>query len=162
MLGHWDVSTMAFTCIVITVNLRLLMTCSRITKWHQLSVGGSILAWFLFIFVYSFFFTNKVIYKYVAFFILNTLFSHWIFFSFSSCAFQLAGYFLHHLCVDEYILFLSHNFSCSHCCATWRILIPRVRLLKLKAFPLRCHFPLPEVRGFVMKMLFFDSYDWLG
>ncbi|KAK1358988.1 hypothetical protein POM88_043462 [Heracleum sosnowskyi] len=45
MLGQWDVSTMAFTCVVITMNLRLLMTCNIITKWHQLSVGGSILAW---------------------------------------------------------------------------------------------------------------------
>lgn len=128
MFGQWDVSTMAFTCVVITVNLRLLMTCNRITKWHQLSVGGSILAWFLFIFVYSLFFTRKVIYKYVAFFTMNTLFSHRIFTQLLCSLFRHAGYFLHYLCVDEYILFLSHTFSCSNYCTTWRILIPGVRL----------------------------------
>ncbi|KAL8106257.1 hypothetical protein AgCh_029880 [Apium graveolens] len=63
MLGQWDASTMAFTCLLITVNLRLLMMCNTVTKWHHISVGGSILLWFLFIFVYSFFFTDKVIYK---------------------------------------------------------------------------------------------------
>ncbi|KAL4302308.1 hypothetical protein GQ457_10G025370 [Hibiscus cannabinus] len=53
MFGLWDVSTMAFTCVVVTVNLRLLMICNSITRWHYISVGGSILAWFLFIFLYS-------------------------------------------------------------------------------------------------------------
>lgn len=53
VFGLWDVSTMAFTCVVITVNLRLLMICNSITRWHYISVGGSILAWFLFIFIYS-------------------------------------------------------------------------------------------------------------
>lgn len=53
MFGLWDVSTMAFTCVVVTVNLRLLLMCNSITKWHYISVGGSILAWFLFIFIYS-------------------------------------------------------------------------------------------------------------
>lgn len=53
IFGLWDVSTMAFTCVVITVNLRLLMICNSITRWHYISVGGSILAWFLFIFIYS-------------------------------------------------------------------------------------------------------------
>ncbi|XWS68900.1 hypothetical protein CRYUN_Cryun04dG0133400 [Craigia yunnanensis] len=53
MFGLWDVSTMAFTCVVVTVNLCLLMICNSITRWHYLSVGGSILAWFLFIFIYS-------------------------------------------------------------------------------------------------------------
>ncbi|KAJ6323717.1 hypothetical protein OIU76_011083 [Salix suchowensis] len=53
IFGLWDISTMAFTCVVITVNLRLLMMCNSITRWHYISVGGSILAWFLFIFVYS-------------------------------------------------------------------------------------------------------------
>lgn len=51
--GLWDVSTMAFTCIVVTVNLWLLMLCNLITRWNYLSVGGSILAWFIFIFIYS-------------------------------------------------------------------------------------------------------------
>lgn len=53
VFGHWDVSTMAFTCVVITVNLRLLMLCNSITRWHFISVGGSILTWFMFVFVYS-------------------------------------------------------------------------------------------------------------
>lgn len=53
MFGLWDVSTMAFTCVVVTVNLRLLMLCNSITRWHYISVAGSILAWFLFIFIYS-------------------------------------------------------------------------------------------------------------
>ncbi|XP_040867598.1 phospholipid-transporting ATPase 3 isoform X2 [Glycine max] len=53
VFGLWDVSTMAFTCVVITVNLRLLMICNSITRWHYISVGGSILAWFIFIFIYS-------------------------------------------------------------------------------------------------------------
>ncbi|KAI4314247.1 hypothetical protein L6164_027175 [Bauhinia variegata] len=51
--GLWDVSTMAFTCAVVTVNLRLLMMCNSITRWHYISVGGSILGWFLFVFIYS-------------------------------------------------------------------------------------------------------------
>ncbi|XP_031100154.1 phospholipid-transporting ATPase 3-like [Ipomoea triloba] len=53
MFGLWDVSTVAFTCVVLTVNLRLLMMCNAITKWHQITVGGSILLWFIFVFVYS-------------------------------------------------------------------------------------------------------------
>ncbi|XP_019421458.1 PREDICTED: phospholipid-transporting ATPase 3-like [Lupinus angustifolius] len=53
IFGHWDVSTMAFTCIVLTVNLRLLMICNSITRWHYYSVGGSILAWFIFVFIYT-------------------------------------------------------------------------------------------------------------
>ncbi|XP_020521908.1 phospholipid-transporting ATPase 3 isoform X2 [Amborella trichopoda] len=53
LFGLWDVSTMAFTCVVVTVNLRLLMTCNVITRWHHISVIGSILAWFIFIFLYS-------------------------------------------------------------------------------------------------------------
>jgi phospholipid-transporting ATPase len=53
IFGLWDVSTMAFTCVVVTVNLRLLMICNSITRWHYISVGGSILAWFVFIFIYS-------------------------------------------------------------------------------------------------------------
>ncbi|CAL9126684.1 unnamed protein product [Musa textilis] len=53
IFGLWDVSTMAFTCVVVTVNLRLLMACNSITRWHHLSISGSILAWFVFIFIYS-------------------------------------------------------------------------------------------------------------
>ncbi|KAL2632249.1 hypothetical protein R1flu_016935 [Riccia fluitans] len=52
-LGLWDVGTMAYTCIIITVNLRLLMASSSITFWHHVAVEGSIVSWFLFIFFYS-------------------------------------------------------------------------------------------------------------
>ncbi|KAG8654039.1 phospholipid-transporting ATPase 3 isoform X2 [Manihot esculenta] len=65
IFGLWDVSTMAFTCVVITVNLRLLMICNSITRWHYISVGGSILAWFIFIFVYSIFRENVFFVIYV-------------------------------------------------------------------------------------------------
>ncbi|KAK3027872.1 hypothetical protein RJ639_041506 [Escallonia herrerae] len=73
MLGLWDVSTMAFTCLVITVNLRLLMMCNTITRWHHISVGGSILLWFIFIFVYSYISTNKGIF-YVIYVLTSTLY----------------------------------------------------------------------------------------
>ncbi|GAB2214152.1 hypothetical protein Drorol1_Dr00018492 [Drosera rotundifolia] len=53
MFGLWDISTMAFTCVVTTVNVRLLLSCNIITRWHHISVWGSILAWFIFIFLYS-------------------------------------------------------------------------------------------------------------
>jgi phospholipid-transporting ATPase len=53
MLGVWDIGTLAYTCIIITVNLHLLMASGYITIWHQLSVGGSIVGWFLFLYFYS-------------------------------------------------------------------------------------------------------------
>ncbi|XP_057530922.1 phospholipid-transporting ATPase 3-like [Amaranthus tricolor] len=58
MFGLWDISTLAFTCVVVTVNLRLLLCCNSITRWHHISVWGSIIAWFLFIFGYSGIMTN--------------------------------------------------------------------------------------------------------
>ncbi|XP_002961083.2 phospholipid-transporting ATPase 3 [Selaginella moellendorffii] len=58
LLGLWDLGTMAFTCIVITVNLRLLMASTYLTIWHHISVGCSILAWFVFVFIYSALRTN--------------------------------------------------------------------------------------------------------
>ncbi|KAH9606858.1 hypothetical protein KSS87_020266 [Heliosperma pusillum] len=58
MLGLWDISTMTFTCVVVTVNIRLLLCCNSITRWHHISVWGSIIAWFLFIFGYSGIMTN--------------------------------------------------------------------------------------------------------
>ncbi|CAM6024297.1 unnamed protein product [Sphagnum balticum] len=53
MLGVRDIGTLAYTCIIITVNLCLLMASGYITIWHQLSVGGSIVGWFLFLYFYS-------------------------------------------------------------------------------------------------------------
>ncbi|KAH9609171.1 hypothetical protein KSS87_002397 [Heliosperma pusillum] len=58
MFGLWDISTMTFTCVVVTVNIRLLLCCNSITRWHHISVWGSILAWFIFIFGYSGIMTN--------------------------------------------------------------------------------------------------------
>ncbi|XP_047329990.1 phospholipid-transporting ATPase 3-like [Impatiens glandulifera] len=71
MFGLWDVSTLAFNCLLVTVNLRLLMMCNTITKWHHISVGGSILTWYIFIFVYSGVVDNKGIY-YVIFDLMRT------------------------------------------------------------------------------------------
>lgn len=62
MFGLWDVSTMAFNCLVAIVNLRLLVMCDTITRWHYVSVGVSLLAWFAFILVYSGVYTTKGIY----------------------------------------------------------------------------------------------------
>lgn len=53
VFGHWDVSTMAYTCVIVTVNVRLLMICNSITNIHFIAVGGSILVWFIFAFIYS-------------------------------------------------------------------------------------------------------------
>ncbi|GAV61079.1 E1-E2_ATPase domain-containing protein/HAD domain-containing protein [Cephalotus follicularis] len=74
IFGLWDVSTMAFTCVVVTVNLRLLMICNSITRWHYISVGGSILAWFLFIFVYSIIKTPKTENVYFVIYVLMSTF----------------------------------------------------------------------------------------
>ncbi|KAM7251637.1 hypothetical protein ACFE04_023520 [Oxalis oulophora] len=74
IFGLWDVSTMAFTCVVVTVNLRLLMACNSITRWHYISVGGSILLWFLFIFVYSGIQTPKTDNVYYVIYVLMSTF----------------------------------------------------------------------------------------
>ncbi|GFY88383.1 aminophospholipid ATPase 3 [Actinidia rufa] len=73
MFGIWDVSTMAFNCIVVTVNLRLLMMCDTITRWHHISVGGSILAWFVFILLYSGVYTPRGIYS-VFYVLISTIY----------------------------------------------------------------------------------------
>lgn len=52
IFGLWDVSTMVFTCLVIAVNSRILLMSNSITRWHYITVGGSILAWLVFAFVY--------------------------------------------------------------------------------------------------------------
>ncbi|KAK4786013.1 hypothetical protein SAY86_002702 [Trapa natans] len=71
MFGLWDVSTVAFTCVVVTVNLRLLMMCNSMTRWHYISVGGSVLAWFVFVFVYSLIRENVL---YVIYVIMSTFY----------------------------------------------------------------------------------------
>ncbi|WZZ27813.1 hypothetical protein YC2023_011214 [Brassica napus] len=52
IFGLWDVSTLVFTCLVIAVNVRILLMSNSITRWHYITVGGSILAWLVFAFVY--------------------------------------------------------------------------------------------------------------
>lgn len=54
MFGLMDIGTMTYTCVVVTVNLRLLMNCNSITRWHYISTGGSIALWFIFVFIYCF------------------------------------------------------------------------------------------------------------
>ncbi|KAI4383555.1 hypothetical protein MLD38_009381 [Melastoma candidum] len=71
IFGLWDISTIAFTCVVMTVNLRLLMMCNSITRWHHIAVGGSILGWFAFIFVYSLIRENL---SYVIYVIMSTFY----------------------------------------------------------------------------------------
>ncbi|VVA90796.1 unnamed protein product [Arabis nemorensis] len=52
IFGLWDVSTLVFTCLVISVNMRILLMSNSITRWHYITVGGSILAWLVFAFIY--------------------------------------------------------------------------------------------------------------
>ncbi|KAL0888990.1 hypothetical protein Bca101_012973 [Brassica carinata] len=52
IFGLWDVSTLVFTCLVIAVNVRILLMSNSITRWHYITVGGSILAWLVFAFIY--------------------------------------------------------------------------------------------------------------
>lgn len=137
IFGLWDVSTMAFTCVVITVNLRLLMICNSITRWHYISVGGSILAWFIFIFIYSGISTpyDRQV---------NSLFLLWVCcvekenlaislwpiknaVNLSSVSFSAGEYLFCHICLDEYILLLCHATSSSYCCTFLWLCLPRVR-----------------------------------
>ncbi|KAL7261003.1 hypothetical protein ACSBR1_006632 [Camellia fascicularis] len=76
MFGLWDVSTTVFNCLVITVNLRLLLMCNTITRWHQITVGGSIVTWFIFVFVYTGVYTPKGIYS--VFYVLISTFYFYI------------------------------------------------------------------------------------
>ncbi|TQD76032.1 hypothetical protein C1H46_038428 [Malus baccata] len=73
MFGLWDVSTMAFTCVVVTVNFRLLMMCNSITRWHYISVGGSLAAWFIFIFIYCIIDQKRNLY-YVIYVLMSTFY----------------------------------------------------------------------------------------
>lgn len=133
IFGIWDVSTMAFTCVVVTVNLRLLMMCNTITRFHYITVGGSILAWFLFVFLYTGIMTPNdrqvspicwlLIWTSVTVTIIELFYGLtcilWIF--------NAGECFLRHICLNEYILFLLHTYYCS-CSSTSRWLhFPRVR-----------------------------------
>lgn len=124
MFGLWDVSTMAFTCVVVTVNLRLLMASNSVTRWHYISVGGSILAWFIFIFIYSGVMTpyDRQVRHY-----FESLLKEFVVCNLVHCLttiFDVPGkYLLCDLRVDGYILLLSHASVCSCCCTFWRFCI---------------------------------------
>lgn len=132
MFGLWDVSTMAFTCVVVTVNLRLLMMCNTITKYHHITVGGSILAWFIFIFLYSGIMTahdRQVSPSYLTGYIIVYYCSTIEFFYGLTCIlyiFVAGECLLCHICLDEYILFLLYISSCSCGCTSRRLHLPRV------------------------------------
>lgn len=107
VFGLWDVSTMSFTSIVVTVNLRLLMACNVIARWHHISVWGSILAWFLFIFIYSGIMTprdRQVSYlRFYPFYLLSyVLLSHLDFFPF-----QENEYFVIYVLMSTFYFYLS-------------------------------------------------------
>ena len=128
MFGLWDVSTMAFTCVVVTVNLRLLMMSNTITRWHHVTVGGSILAWFIFVFIYSGIVLPKDQVSSVnshCFSVENfTCWCSWGFF------YGAGKYLFRHLCVDEYDLFLPDAASCSYSRTFLWFYIPGVRSFK--------------------------------
>lgn len=121
IFGLWDVSTVAFTCVVVTVNLRLILFCNSITRWHYISVGGSILGWFIFVFLYSGIRTRydrqvnsmsireyTLAFPYHPLAQLTRVLSH---LPAGECV-------LCHICLDEYSVFL-HYANSSPCCGTF-------------------------------------------
>jgi len=52
MIGHWALATTVYTCVIITVNCRLALAVSFHTIFHHVFIWGSILFWYLFIFIY--------------------------------------------------------------------------------------------------------------
>ncbi|KAL6187139.1 hypothetical protein ACLB2K_043254 [Fragaria x ananassa] len=73
MFGLMDIGTMTYTCVVVTVNLRLLMNCNSITRWHYISTGGSIVLWFIFVFIYCFVESSRSVYQ-VIYVLMSTLY----------------------------------------------------------------------------------------
>ena len=128
MFGLMDIGTMTFTCVVVTVNLRLLMNCNSITRWHYISTGGSIALWFIFVFIYCFVESSvglrSLSNNHSLPLLISNLPSNFkmltFFFNAEEC---LSG----HICLDEYIVLLHDTSSCPHCCALWRLCLPRVR-----------------------------------
>ncbi|KAH9288212.1 hypothetical protein KI387_032329, partial [Taxus chinensis] len=53
ILGQWDVATLAFSSVVIVVNLRILIGSSFLTLWHFASIFGSIVIWLIFLIIYT-------------------------------------------------------------------------------------------------------------
>eukprot|EP00271_Cylindrocystis_brebissonii_P018675 TRINITY_DN5406_c0_g1_i1.p1 TRINITY_DN5406_c0_g1~~TRINITY_DN5406_c0_g1_i1.p1 ORF type:complete len:1348 (-),score=328.40 TRINITY_DN5406_c0_g1_i1:1253-5296(-) len=53
MLGLWDVGTVSFGCIILVANLRLLLMVDYFNVWHFISVGASILVWFIVVLIYD-------------------------------------------------------------------------------------------------------------
>ena len=127
ILGQWDVSTMAFTCVVVTVNLRLLMSCNSITRWHYFSVAGSIAAWFLFIFIYSAIMTSfdRQVGELSSIVWLMTIL---LTYALTSCCVSSVGKCIFcDLCPDEYLFLLPHTNACSYHRSLWRLPISIVR-----------------------------------
>lgn len=116
ILGLWDVSTMAFSCVVVTVNLRLLMACNSITRWHYISVAGSIVAWFLFIFIYSAIMTSFDRQVGNLFMVVMCNLPSGV--SYNGDAFAGKRVFCD-LCSDEHVFLLPHNIACSGHCSLW-------------------------------------------
>ena len=52
MIGHWSLATTVYSCVIITVNCRLALAVSFHTIFHHIFIWGSILFWYLFIFIY--------------------------------------------------------------------------------------------------------------
>eukprot|EP00850_Spirogloea_muscicola_P018286 SM000166S02467 [mRNA] locus=s166:161533:170771:+ [translate_table: standard] len=52
-LGLWEIGTMVYTVVIISVNLRLFMAVSFFNKWHFYSVLGSIGLWFVVVLIYD-------------------------------------------------------------------------------------------------------------
>lgn len=53
MIGHWALATTVYSCVIITVNTRIALAVSFHTIFHHIFIWGSILFWYLFIFIYS-------------------------------------------------------------------------------------------------------------
>eukprot|EP00899_Mesostigma_viride_P010371 jgi/Mesvir1/19335/Mv10393-RA.1 len=53
MMDLWGLGTLAYSCIIMTVNMRLAMLSSFQTFFHHLFVWGSIACWYTFILLYT-------------------------------------------------------------------------------------------------------------
>ncbi|KAK3272899.1 hypothetical protein CYMTET_18832 [Cymbomonas tetramitiformis] len=52
MLGVWAIGTAAYSCIIMTVNIRLALAVSFHTVYHHICIWGSIALWYIFILGY--------------------------------------------------------------------------------------------------------------
>ncbi|GBG85508.1 hypothetical protein CBR_g40147 [Chara braunii] len=96
--GLWDLGTMAYTGVVTTVNIRLALAVTFLTKWHHITIWGSIAAWYIFVFVYCGIPPGKVLATqdnvyYVIFNLMSTAY-FWLMVVFVPCV-ALSGDFLY-------------------------------------------------------------------